>query len=167
MNDNIFNIKLVDFYKNVDKPIINNICNDKECKNILELSSINNISLLKKSRNNWKIQDKRKILKDIEVLKNKKVKEFKNKLDFKNSKIIDIKESNNKILSELESIDNLKEHIENNSIYDKIKNLTLLGGTVKKEKKDNNITNNNIIKLNLKTFIELEDSDSFIEIFSN
>jgi len=166
MSNNKFNIKIIDIYKDVDKPIINNINSDNTCKNILELSSINEISLLKKDRNNWKIKDKRKILKDIETVKNKKVKEFKNKLDFKNIKIIDIKEANNKMLSEIESINNLKENIENDDIYNKIKNLTLLGSTKKIQKGGNNI-DNNIVKLNVKHFIELSDSDNYIEIFSN
>ena len=40
MENNKFNLRINDFYKNVNIPIINNMVSDNSFKNILELSSI-------------------------------------------------------------------------------------------------------------------------------
>ena len=115
-------------------------------KNILKLSSLNNIFLLeqKKNNNNWRIRDKRKLLQEINTKKKEKINLMKKQLkDINKLKINDVKDINNKILSEIETINQLKEHIENENIYNNLKNLTLLTNNTNKKK------------------------DSYIEIFSN
>ena len=189
MEDN--NIKLCNFYKDIDKPIIDNMINDNSFKNILELSSVSEIQLLKKQKDNWCLIDKKTLLKNITTTKNKKLKEIKNNLSKIDSiKINDIKENNNKLFSDLESIDLLKNNIEDDNIYNNIKNLSLLSNKIKlkKNKKNNfgssikiidieeNTKQNNkentkekleIIKLNLDKMFILSDSDDYIEVFTN
>ena len=192
--ENKFDLRIIDFYKNIDIPIINNMVSDNSFKHILELSSISEISLLKKQKKKWCLIDKRKILKDIEITKKRKINEIKNnlsKIDI--IKIDDIKNNNNKLFSDLESINLLKNNINDDVIYNNIKNLSILSNVVdlikkkperKQNKRKNQIgglnssikiidfeenikINQNLetIKLN-KVFISSE-SDDFIEIFSN
>lgn len=189
MEPNDFKVRIIDFYKDVDKPLINNIYNDDSTKNILELSTINNVSLLKKNRNNWMIKDKRNILKEIETIQKSKVKEMKTNLlnNTRDINITNLKESNTKLISELESIDNFKKKIEDEEIYTRIKNLTSLSNNKtkiksKKQKGGNindfsikiidlpqtqKIQQHELIKLNIGKIIENSDSDDFIEIYSN
>lgn len=129
--ENKFDLRIIDFYKNIDIPIINNMVSDNSFKNILELSSISEISLLKKQKKKWCLIDKRKILKDIEITKKRKINEIKNnlsKIDI--IKIDDIKNNNNKLFSDLESINLLKNNINDDNIYNNIKNLSLLSNVV-------------------------------------
>jgi len=74
-NEN-FQIRIIDFYKDVDKPLITNLYNDNEGKDLLKISLKNELSLLKKEKNKWQIKDKRKLLKEIDVVKKRKVKEI-------------------------------------------------------------------------------------------
>ena len=53
MENNKFNLRIIDFYKNIEVPIINNMVANNSFKNILELSSISEISLLKKQKKKW------------------------------------------------------------------------------------------------------------------
>jgi hypothetical protein len=109
---------------------------DNSFKNILELSTVSEIPLLKKEKNNWYLKDKKKILKEIESTKKKKIKEIKNNLSKINIiKINDIKENNNKLFSDLETIDLLKNNIENDTIYNNIKKLSLLSNNIELTKK--------------------------------
>lgn len=87
-------------------------------------------------------------------------------------KINDIKENNNKLISDLESIDLLKNNIEDDNIYNNIRNLSLLSNNIKLIKKPNQIggTNNKkleIIKIDFDKLNISSDSNDFIEIFSN
>jgi hypothetical protein len=158
--------------KEINKPIIDKMITDNSFKNILELSTISEITLLKKQKNNWFLKDKKKILKEIETSKKKKMKEIKNNLYKINIiKINDIKENNNKLFSDLESIDLLKNNIENDIIYNNIKNLSLLSNNIEltkqpkrktKQKKKLEIIKIDFDKLNLSS-----DSTDFIEVFSN
>ena len=52
MENNNFKIRIIDFYKNIDKPIIDKMVTDNSFKNILELSTVSEIPLLKKEKNN-------------------------------------------------------------------------------------------------------------------
>lgn len=189
MENNKFNSGINGFYKNIATSIINNMVSDNSFKNILELSSLSEIPLLKKKKDIWCLIDKKILLKNITRTKNKKLKEIKNnlsKIDI--IKINDIKENNNRLFSDLESIDLLKNNIEDDEIYNSIKNLSLLSNKVelKKSLKKNqkggfnssikiidikkNINTNyklELIKLNLdKTFI-MSESDDYIEVFGN
>jgi hypothetical protein len=179
MENNNFNVRIIDFYKKINKPIIDKMVTDNSFKNILELSTVSEIALLKKEKNNWYLKDKKKILKEIESTKKKKIKEIKNNLSKINIiKINDIKENNNKLISDLESIDLLKNNIEDDIIYNNIRNLSLLSNNIeltKKLKRNqlggtqnlNNKKNLKIIKINLDELNISSDSNEFIEIFSN
>jgi hypothetical protein len=179
MENNNFNVRIIDFYKKINKPIIDKMVTDNSFKNILELSTVSEIPLLKKEKNNWYLKDKKKILKEIESTKKKKIKEIKNNLSKINIiKINDIKENNNKLISDLESIDLLKNNIEDDIIYNNIRNLSLLSNNIeltKKLKRNqlggtqnlNNKKNLKIIKINLDELNISSDSNEFIEIFSN
>ena len=72
MENNNFNVRIIDFYKKINKPIIDKMVTDNSFKNILELSTVSEIPLLKKEKNNWYLKDKKKILKEIESTKKKK-----------------------------------------------------------------------------------------------
>lgn len=170
MENNKFNLRIIDFYKNIDIPIINNMVSDNVFKNILELSSISEISLLKKQKKNWCLIDKRKILKDIEMIKKRKINEIKNnlsKIDI--IKIDDIKNNNNKLLSDLESINLLKNNINDDDIYNNIKNLSLLSNVVElikeqpHDKQNKRTKQNKMNKQNKKT-VQLGGSNSSIKI---
>ena len=184
MENNNFKVRIIDFYKKINKPIIDKMVTDNSFKNILELSTVSEIPLLKKEKNNWYLKDRKKILKEIESTKKKKIKEMKNNLSKINIiKINDIKENNNKLISDLESIDLLKNNIEDDIIYNNIRNLSLLsnnieltkkpkriqlGGTSNLNIRDNkNKKNLKIIKINLDELNISSDSNDFIEIFSN
>ena len=136
MENNNFKIRIIDFYKEINKPIIDKMITDDSFKNILDLSSISEIQLLKKEKNNWYLKDKNKILKEIETRKKTKMKEIKRNLSKINIiKINDIKENNNKLFSDLETIDLLKNNIENDTIYNNIKKLSLLSNNIELTKK--------------------------------
>ena len=77
MENNDFKVKIIDFYKEIDKPIINNIYKDNFGKNVLEFSTINEVPIFKKDKDVWKIKDKRKLLKDIELIQKKRLKNLK------------------------------------------------------------------------------------------
>jgi hypothetical protein len=181
MENNNFNVRIIDFYKKINKPIIDKMVTDNSFKNILELSTVSEIPLLLKKKNNWYLKDKKKILKEIESTKKKKIKEMKNNLSkISIIKIKDIKENNNKLISDLESIDLLKNNIEDDNIYNNIRNLSLLSNNIELVKKPRrnqlggtpnlNIKNNKnleIIKINLDELNISSDSNDYIEIFSN
>ena len=181
MENNNFNVRIIDFYKKINKPIIDKMVTDNSFKNILELSTVSEIPLLLKKKNNWYLKDKKKILKEIESTKKKKIKEMKNNLSkISIIKIKDIKENNNKLISDLESIDLLKNNIEDDNIYNNIRNLSLLSNNIELVKKPRrnqlggtpnlNIKNNKnleIIKINLDELNISSDTNDYIEIFSN
>ena len=171
MENNDFNIRIIDFYKEINKPIIDKMITDNSFKNILELSTISEITLLKKQKNNCFLKDKKKILKEIETSKKKKIKEIKNNLYKINIiKINDIKENTNKLFSDLESIDLLKNNIENDIIYNNIKNLSLLSNNIeltKQPKRKQKKKKLEIIKIDFDKLNISSDSNDFIEIFSN
>jgi hypothetical protein len=142
MDNNDFKIKIIDFYRDVDKPIITSLYDDMDTKNVLELSTVTNFNVLKKNKNNWKIKDKRTLLKEIDIVKKKKIKEFSNmvsKYELIGNTLL--KETNNKILSELDTIDNLKKVLEKDEIYEKIKNLTQMNSVKVMKTKHKSINN--------------------------
>jgi hypothetical protein len=141
MDNKDFKVRIIDFYKDVDKPIINDLYNDEKAKNVLELSTKTQFSLLKKNKNKWIIKDQRKLLKEIDSVKKKKVNEIKSsftKLNNEDININELKDSNNKLIADLESIDNLKKNIDDNELYTKLQNLTLKNykSKVRKEEKE-------------------------------
>ena len=114
-NNNIEN-----YYKNIDKPIIDNYVNNCNLKNLLALSTITDLYLFtKKKKNSWKLKDKRIILKECDSKRKKTIKEVSTSLnDLVNNKstklIKEIKIKNNILLNKIENIDSLVETIEQN-----------------------------------------------------
>jgi hypothetical protein len=175
MENNDFKVRIIDFYKDVDKPIINNLYEDNLGKNILEFSTNNEMQILKRDKNSWKIKDQRKLLNELESVKKKKIKNLKESFNnFNDVNINDIKNKNNKYLSEIETITDLKKNLENKDNYLKLKNLSLLG--TKNIKGGNNssnslkiidINNNKEINIKINNILLSSESEEFIEIFSN
>ena len=111
MNNNIEN-----YYKNINKNIIDNYVNQYNLKNLLELTTNTDLYIFSKKRNNeWKLKEKRLLLKECEFKRKIKIgeinKELKN-LSMKKNIIIDVKNKNNNILNDIEVIDTLIETIE-------------------------------------------------------
>ena len=155
MDNENFKVRIVDMYKGVDEPIINNLYKDEKTQGVMLLSIQNEVPLLKKNRKTWVLKDKRKLLKEIDMIKNKKVKEFTSSITKlgKNSPDINlIKDTNNKMISSLEAIDNLKKSLNNEEIYSKLKDLS-----IKK----------NFVSKTLSDISRLSETEEFIEVFSN
>ena len=148
MNNNLdFKIRIVDFYNDIDKPIINNLYDNQDFKNILELSVETKIPIFKKDKNKLKIKDKRKLLKEAEIIKKQKIREITTNLNTKE----DVK-INDKLMSDIETINNFKKNVESNLG-------SLLGGSNYEIK---------IIDLPSKKPKKKELSDDdYIEVFSN
>jgi hypothetical protein len=65
IDNKLFNIE--NYYKNIDKPVINDYINNFNLKNLLELSTITDLYVFnKKKKNEWKLKDKRLLLKECE-----------------------------------------------------------------------------------------------------
>jgi len=177
--DNEFKIRIIDLYKDIDQPTLTNLFNDNESKDILEISSKNDFQILKKNKNKWVIKDKRKILKEIDILKKKKVKEITtnfNNISKPEQSISILKETNNKLITEIESIDDLKQKINNEETYKKLKNLATINcipknNLLRSKKGGGNIQPINIkivdIKKTIDSEIQLTSDTDFLEVFSN
>jgi hypothetical protein len=108
------------YYKDIDKPIVNKIINNFNLKNLLNLTTIIDLSVFtrkKKNKKEWQLKDKRKLLKECEIKKKEKIKEATNTLTSlftnKSKKAIDdVKNKNETILNEIENIDTLIDTIE-------------------------------------------------------
>jgi len=108
------------YYKDIDKPIFNNIINNYNLKNLLNLTTIIDLSVFtnkKRNKKEWQLKDKRKLLKECEIKKKEKIKEATNTLTSlftnKSKKAIDdVKNKNETILNEIENIDTLIDTIE-------------------------------------------------------
>jgi len=149
MDNKDFKVRIVDLYKGVDKPIINNLYEDNQTKEVMKLSEKSDLLLLKKDKNKWVLKDKRKLLKEIDMVKNRKVREFTSSISKlgKNSPNINLmKESNEKMISDLESIDNLKKSLNNDEMYLRLQNLSSFNYLEKDNKKDKQIKNNSNIQ---------------------
>ena len=111
--DNIEN-----YYKNIEKPIINDFLYKYNLKNLLELTTITYLYVFyKKRKNEWKLKEKSLLLKECEHKRKIKIEEINNQIKYlaKNKSkniIVDIKNKNNNILSDIENIDILIETIE-------------------------------------------------------
>ena len=111
--DNIEN-----YYKNIEKPIINDFLYKYNLKNLLELTTITDLYVFsKKRKNEWKLKEKSLLLKECKHKRKIKIEEINNQIKYlaKNKSkniIVDIKNKNNNILSDIENIDILIETIE-------------------------------------------------------
>lgn len=170
-----FKIRIIDFYKDVDKPFLSNLISDNEGKDILELSTKNDFQILKKEKNKWQIKDKRKLLKEIDIVKKKKVKEITtnfNNISKPNQTIDILKETNNKLISEIESIDNFKKKMDNDDLYKKLKNLASMNYSSKKGGFNLNYSSSSDEELKIKIIsidksLDLSSESDYIEVFSN
>jgi hypothetical protein len=109
---------LENYYKNIDKPIINDCLNKFNLKNLLELSTITNLYVFtKQKKKDWKLKEKRMLLKECDIKRKQKLKavtESINELSKNKSKdlLLEVKKKNNLLLNEIETIDTLIETIE-------------------------------------------------------
>ena len=112
------NYNIENYYKNIDKPVIDKCVNTLNLKNLLALSTITDLYLFtKKKKNEWKLKDKRKLLKECDVKRKKTIKEVSTSLNVlsknKSSNLIkEIKIKNDTLLDKIENIDSLIETIE-------------------------------------------------------
>jgi hypothetical protein len=121
---------LENYYKNIDKPIINDCLNKFNLKNLLELSTITNLYVFtKQKKKDWKLKEKRMLLKECDIKRKQKLKavtESINELSKNKSKdlLLEVKKKNNLLLNEIETIDTLIETIEKD--YPDIESKTFL-----------------------------------------
>jgi hypothetical protein len=173
MDNKEFKVRIVDLYKDIDKPIINNLYENDQTKEIMELSERSELLLLKKDKNRWVLKDKRKLLKEIDIVKNRKVREFSSsisKLGKHSPNINLMKDTNNKMISDLESIDNLKKSLNDDNVYSKLQNATSINylskDNLKETPKENNKITIPVIKQNDKlknNTITISNSKSVIK----
>jgi hypothetical protein len=109
------------YYKIIDKPLINNCINNLNLKNLLALSTITDLYVFtkKKKKNEWILKDKRELLKECEYKRKKTIREVSSSINIlsKNKShdvIKQIKLKNNNLLNKIENIDSLIETIEKN-----------------------------------------------------
>jgi len=114
------NYNIETYYKNLDKPVIDNYANDLNLKNLLTLSTITDLYLFnkKKKKNEWKLKDKRKLLKECDIKRKQTIKEVSTSLNVlsknKSTNLVkEIKIKNNTLLNKIENIDSIIETIEN------------------------------------------------------
>ena len=113
--DNIEN-----YYNDIDKPIINDCINNLNLKNLLALSTVTDLYVFsKKKKNQWKLKDKRELLKECEYKRKKTIKEVSTSLNIlvknKSPNITkEIKIKNDNLLNKIENIDSIIETIEKN-----------------------------------------------------
>lgn len=113
MDNNIEN-----YYKNINKPLIDDCMENLNLKNLLALSTITDLYVFtKKKKNEWKLKDKRELLRECEIKKKKTIKEASSSLNalVKNKSPTitkEIKQKNNQLLNKVECIDSLIETIE-------------------------------------------------------
>lgn len=106
------------YYKNIDKPIINEYVNKYNLKNLLELTTITDLYVFTKKKNNeWKLKEKNKLLKECQMKRKLKIKEATNTIQdiakHKSTTIInEVKNKNINILTDIENIDTLIDTIE-------------------------------------------------------
>ena len=117
-------IKISDYYKDFDLP--NSCLSNDSFRNLLELSANNDINILDKSKKEKpKIKSKKKIINQCEKLKKIKIKELTKELNKYNTNIESkkIRETNDKYVDNLESIDSLMNIISNDNDIDKLNKL--------------------------------------------
>ena len=115
MNDNKNIIKISDYYKDYNLP--DECFNSKSLKNLLELSALNNVTLIDKNKK--KVNSKKKIINECKKLKKIKLKELTKELkdititetDVSSSQVRD---TNNKYINGIENIDNIIKIINRN-----------------------------------------------------
>ena len=110
------NNKIENYYKNINKNIINNYVKEYNLKNLLELTTITDLYIFSKKKNNeWKLKEKNLLIKECEYKRKIKIaeinKELKN-LSKKKNIIVEVKKKNSNILNQIETIDNLINTIE-------------------------------------------------------
>ena len=109
---------LENYYKNIDKPIINDYLNKFNLKNLLELSTITDLYVFtKQKKKEWKLKEKKILLKECDNKRKQKIKEVYDCIDeltkSKSHKIlVDVKHKNNILLDEIGKIDSFIETIE-------------------------------------------------------
>ncbi len=141
-----------EYYSSIDKSVLNNLCQNKNLKNLINLSTVNDIYIFNKKNKKWKLKSKDKLLKECKIIKKKEIKttslmlanlaKLNNSYETTNIKYI-CENLNNKITN----IDNI------------IKCIELL---------DLNTENNNDNTIKIIDIVKSSDqSDSYIECYTN
>jgi hypothetical protein len=161
------------YYSLIDKNILNNLCKNESLKNLILLSTKNDINIFNKKNKQWHLKSKNILLKECEKIKKKEIKSSTNllsnlaKLD--NTTIDNFKsiyqnlenkiDNINKFIDQINIIDIDKENKNNKNIFKpKIININEHNNNIKNkvysDDSENSLNNN---------YLELE----FIEYYSN
>lgn len=104
---------------NENHDINNNYSIDLSQDNIeylIKLSTYTNINIFKKKKNKWILKDRRIIVNECNKMKKKKIKNLSNDLKNKSTneiKVDEIKDINNKTISDIDNIDSIIDIIKN------------------------------------------------------
>lgn len=74
MNEKI-NKTIDEYYSCIDKNILNDLCKNKDLKNLINLSTITDLYIFNKKNKKWKLKSKDKLLKECDNLKKKEIKQ--------------------------------------------------------------------------------------------
>jgi hypothetical protein len=66
--------KILNYYDNVDKQYIDNLCKDTNLKNLIKLSTLTDLYIFDKNKKTWAIKKPEKIIKECEKYKTKEIK---------------------------------------------------------------------------------------------
>lgn len=92
--------------------------NDNYLEKLKELSKFADLNLFKKKKNNWILRDTRIIMNECNKLKKKKIKDYSTNLKHisnKNNISTDqIKEINNKVITDIDTLDSIINIVQNN-----------------------------------------------------
>lgn len=119
-NSNNSENSLENYYRNINKPIINECINNLNLKKLLELSSIAKLNVFTSNKNKnpeWKLKEKRILLKECDLIRKHKIKEVSKSLtklskNKSNNLLLEVKDKNNSLLNDIETIDTIIETIE-------------------------------------------------------
>jgi hypothetical protein len=96
----------------------NNLVNNFNLKNLLQLSTITDLTIFtKQKKKEWKLKEKRLLLKECDIKRKQKIKEVHESIKIlsKNKSkdmLLEIKNKNNNLFNEIETLDTLIETIE-------------------------------------------------------
>jgi len=144
------------YYSSIDKNILDNLCQNKNLKNLINLSTVTDLYIFNKKNKKLKLKSKDKLLKECKIIKKKEIK-ITSAMLANLAKLNNNYETNNiKYICE-----NLNDKITN--IDNIIKCIELLDTNTENNSDTFNI-NENIKIINIKS---PEISDDYIEYYSN
>jgi hypothetical protein len=117
MNEKI-NKTIDEYYSCIDKNILNDLCKNKDLKNLINLSTITDLYIFNKKNKKWKLKSKDKLLKECETIKKKEIKITSNMLANlaklnNNYETTNIKKICDNLHSKIINLDNIANYIHN------------------------------------------------------